>query len=68
MSAPVYVRWRDVAWAECSRRLYLMLLRAGLCFALFVAIDARADEAAVKKQFEHRFPGPSGGCRPGVGC
>src|SRR5712691_9929013 len=57
MSAPVYVRWRDAAWAECSRRLYLMLLRAGLCFALFVAIDAGADEAAVKRQFERRFPG-----------
>ncbi len=57
MSASVIVDRRGAAWAECSRRLYLMLLRAGLCFALFIAIDAGADEAAVKKQFERRFPG-----------
>jgi len=57
MSALVNVDRRGVAWAGSSRRLYSMLLRAGLCFALFVAIDAGADEAAVKRQFERRFPG-----------
>jgi thiol:disulfide interchange protein DsbC len=43
--------------ADIPRRLYVMLLRAGLCFALLIAVDAGADEAAVKKQFERRFPG-----------
>ncbi len=57
MSAPVYVRWRGVAWAAGPRWLYMVLLRVGLCFALSIAIDAGADEAAVKKQFERRFPG-----------
>ncbi len=57
MSASVNVDRRGVAWAGSSRGLYLMLLRAGLCFALFIAIDAGADEATVKKQFERRFPG-----------
>lgn len=57
MNAPLYVDWRGMAWTDSLRRFYLMLLRTGLCFALLIASGARADEAAVKKQFERRFPG-----------
>jgi thiol:disulfide interchange protein DsbC len=37
--------------------LIRVLARIGLCFALFFASEAVADEAAVKRQFELRFPG-----------
>ena len=33
------------------------LLRISLCFAFLFALEARADEEAVKKQFQNRFPG-----------
>lgn len=36
-----------------------LLASTGICFALLLAQVARADEAAVKKRFESRFPGAS---------
>jgi len=57
MSATVSLGRHGAGWTDSPRRFCLMLLCAGLGVALFIAMEAGADEAAVKKRFERRFPG-----------